>query len=102
MNRDLNTANGLALVWDVLKSALPDARKKATLDAVDAVLGLRLSQWRPEADETVPEPVRELLRARTASRASRDWSRSDALRAEIEALGYAVEDRGTETRVRRR
>ncbi|KUZ73264.1 cysteine--tRNA ligase [Burkholderia ubonensis] len=102
VNRDLNTANGLALVWDVLKSALPDARKKATLDAVDAVLGLRLSQWRPEADETIPEPVRELLRARTASRASRDWSRSDALRAEIEALGYAVEDRGTETRVRRR
>ncbi|AWV05250.1 cysteine--tRNA ligase [Burkholderia sp. JP2-270] len=102
VNRDLSTANGLAMVWDLLKSTLPDARKKATLAAVDAVLGLCLAQWSPDDDKAIPEPIRKLLHERTASRASRDWGRSDALRAEIEALGYAVEDCGMGTRIRRR
>uniref|UniRef100_UPI003BEEB7F5 cysteine--tRNA ligase n=1 Tax=Burkholderia arboris TaxID=488730 RepID=UPI003BEEB7F5 len=101
VNRDLNTANGLALVWELLKSAMPDARKKATVAAVDTVLGLCLAQWCPDDTQAIPEPVRALLRERTASRASRDWERSDALRAEIELLGYAVEDCGAGTRVRR-
>ncbi|NTZ81687.1 cysteine--tRNA ligase [Burkholderia metallica] len=100
VNRDLSTANGLAMVWDLLKSTLPDARKKATLAAVDAVLGLCLVQWSPDDNKAIPEPIRKLLRERTASRASRDWGRSDALRAEIEAQGYVVEDCGVGTRIR--
>jgi cysteinyl-tRNA synthetase len=102
VNRDLNTPNALALTWDLLKSRVPDACKRATLAVFDKILGLRLEQWRPEVVEAVPEPVRALLEARAESRASKDWERSDAMRAEIERLGFMIADGASETRIKRR
>jgi hypothetical protein len=46
-----------------------------------------------------PEPPSAILaaaRARAAARAARDWPRADTLRAEIEAAGWKVIDRGTD------
>jgi hypothetical protein len=42
-----------------------------------------------------PEEIVALARQRTGARATRDWARADALRAEIEAAGWKVVDRGT-------
>ena len=39
-----------------------------------------------------PETVVALLEARAIARAARDWKRADALRAEIDSLGWRVED----------
>jgi hypothetical protein len=50
----------------------------------------------------VPDPPAEILaaaRARSAARAAHDWPRADALRAEIEAAGWKVEDAGTAFRL---
>ncbi len=46
-----------------------------------------------------PEPPAEIVglaRERSEARAARDWLRADALRAEIEAAGWKVIDRGTD------
>jgi cysteinyl-tRNA synthetase len=40
-----------------------------------------------------PAAVRGLADARIEARGARDWARADALRREIEALGWVVEDR---------
>ena len=40
----------------------------------------------------LPDEVRRLLAERSAARADRDWDRADALRAEIAALGWEVQD----------
>ena len=48
---------------------------------------------RPAADP--PDAVAAAARARAEARAAADWSRADALRAEIEAAGWKVVDRGT-------
>jgi len=42
--------------------------------------------------EAIPEKVTSLLQKRAEARAARDWSQSDALRAEIEKLGWVVKD----------
>ena len=50
----------------------------------------------------LPDPPDEVLaaaRARAAARAARDWPRADALRAEIEAAGWKIEDAGTAFRL---
>ena len=39
-----------------------------------------------------PADVARLVAERTAARAAREWKRSDELRAEIQRLGWAVED----------
>lgn len=43
---------------------------------------------------TVPADVRRLLDERSTARADRDWARADALRDEIAALGWEVQDLG--------
>jgi cysteinyl-tRNA synthetase len=41
---------------------------------------------------TLPDEVRRLLDKRSAAREDRDWERADALRGEIAALGWDVQD----------
>jgi GT2 family glycosyltransferase len=43
-------------------------------------------------DEQLPADVGRLLAERTDARAERDWERADALRAEMEALGWEPQD----------
>ena len=40
----------------------------------------------------LPDDVRRLLELRSAARAERDWSRADALRDELAAMGWEVQD----------
>lgn len=44
----------------------------------------------------IPEAVLDLAHARAAARGDRDWAEADRLRAEIEASGWKVVDRGTD------
>jgi hypothetical protein len=49
----------------------------------------------PAPDPLPPDDIVSRARERAAARAARDWSRADALRAEIEAAGWRIVDRGT-------
>jgi cysteinyl-tRNA synthetase len=44
----------------------------------------------------IPEEVLSAAHARSAARAARDWAEADRIRAEIEAAGWKVVDRGTD------
>ncbi len=105
MNDDLDTPGATAVLFDAIRranSAL-DAREdalgvelaRAALDCFGAV-GLEAAGARP-----IPESVLELGRRRDEARAERDFPAADALRAEIVALGYVVEDTPGGTRIRR-
>jgi cysteinyl-tRNA synthetase len=96
LNRDLNTANALALMWEVLKSSLPGEVQKATVRWLDQALGLDVDDWSPPV-HTVPESVQELIAARDRARMEKRWNDADALRASIERQGFVVRDtpRGT-------
>lgn len=91
LNHDLNTPKALALMWEVLKSPLPGAVKKATLRWLDRSLGLDLDDWVPQA-HAIPEGVLALIAARDLARADKRWADADTLRASIEAQGFAVRD----------
>jgi len=91
INDDLNMPRALALVWELVKSPLPDAVKKATLLKYDEVLGLRLAEWEP-AEVSIPAEILSLAQQREAARAARRWQAADALREQIKAAGYTVED----------
>ena len=45
-----------------------------------------------EDAESTPENVTALLQKRAAARADKNWPQSDALRAEIDSLGWLVKD----------
>lgn len=92
INDDLDTPGALALFYGVLNDVLMErSTKAATLLAMDEVLGLALADVlaRPVL---VPGAVETLLRNREHARAQKDWKASDALRADIIALGFDVND----------
>jgi cysteinyl-tRNA synthetase len=108
MDGDLDTPGALATVFDLAR------RANAAADAGDAgaattaartaallagALGLRLGG---DAGEEVDAATADLVRTRDESRAAKDWARADALRAELEAAGWLVEDSAEGTRIRRR
>ncbi|MEO0535293.1 MAG: cysteine--tRNA ligase [Cyanobacteria bacterium P01_A01_bin.123] len=91
INNDLNLPQALALTWELTKSDLPDAVKKATLVKFDQVLGLRLVAWTPPAT-VIPEDILALAEQRHQARLKKRWQEADELRDQITAVGYAVED----------
>lgn len=108
LDDDLNTPAALselhALAGQV--HASPDPSRKAELAAAlrqaGAYLGLLTQDATAWSQSGVGDTARieALVAERTDARTERDWSRADALRDELAALGVEVEDAGGESRWR--
>ncbi|MDP2807172.1 MAG: cysteine--tRNA ligase, partial [bacterium] len=91
INDDLNLPQAIAVLWDTVKSPdLKPAQKLALIGDYDRVLGLNLLDGKK--DSGLPAEVEQLLQKRKEARAAKDWAGSDAIRGQILALGYVVED----------
>ncbi len=90
LNDDLNMPRALASVQEVLKSDLDDPEKLATVLDFDRVLGLDLEKV--TVSEELPKEIQQKIEARKKARVEKNWSLSDQLRDEIQALGYVVQD----------
>jgi cysteinyl-tRNA synthetase len=103
INDDINTAGGLAIVWELIKNPdVSDADKKATILDFDRVLGLKLDEVQAEEESIeVPEHIQKLLKERELAREKQDWHTSDLIRNEIQALGYELKDTDGGQKVRK-
>jgi cysteinyl-tRNA synthetase len=90
INDDLNMPRAMAVIQEMLKSKISDAQKYSTILDFDRVLGLQLDQL--DQTQALPAAVQKLVDARQQARQAKDFASSDQLRAEIEALGYQVQD----------
>ena len=98
MDDDLNTADALGVLFDFarwINIFATDAHTATAIDAVKAryaelngVLGLVVK----EKKEDFPEEALALLEARSAAKKAKDYAKADAIREELKALGFAVED----------
>ena len=79
------------MVWDLVKADAAPKDKKATLLALEPLLGLNIKAWQPKKTE-VPAEILAMVEARQQARASKNFEESDRLRGEVEALGYQIED----------
>jgi len=100
INDDLNMPRALAVTWELVKSEVPSAAKKATLFEFDRVLGLRLADWQPK-QETVSNEIMMLVEQRRLARSEKRWKDSDALRDQIKAAGWEIEDTPQGPKLRR-
>lgn len=91
---DLNTAQALAVVWEIVKSNIPPGDKYDLLMIADEILGLGLKDVTSEASftEEIPAEVKKLIDVREEARKAGNWKKADEVRAEIEKSGYMVED----------
>ncbi|MFN8419442.1 MAG: cysteine--tRNA ligase [Anaerolineae bacterium] len=91
INDDLNMPRALALIWELVRSDLTPAIKKATLLQFDRVLGLGLADWQP-AVVNIPDEVMALVQQRQQARSEKRWQDADAIRVEVGARGFEIED----------
>jgi cysteinyl-tRNA synthetase len=93
LDDDLDVPTALAVVRETLVADLPDDERRWLVLDADAVLGLDLhGVWDRSAPEPIPDAVQRLVAERSAARSAGDYARADALRAELDAAGYAVVD----------
>lgn len=91
LSQDLNAPRALATVWALVKDPEVTAERKIRLLGwIEAFLGLGLEQAFQE--QRVPDEVRRIAERRWEARRRKDWQESDALRRELETLGWLVED----------
>jgi cysteinyl-tRNA synthetase len=98
VSADLNTAKALAVLAAVGRDdALAEDDRAALFAAFDAVLGLGLTELRPEDLELARAGVDEaeierLVSERSAAREAKDWAAADTLRDRLLELGVEVHD----------
>ncbi|HYF13665.1 MAG TPA: hypothetical protein VD971_01185 [Phycisphaerales bacterium] len=105
MNADVNVAGAIAALNTYVNAVeKPTAADARLIDIAGDVLGVvgKSGLPRPKGTESeigvfaaglTPDPrVEELLRARRAARAARDFKASDVIRDQLAAMGYAVKD----------
>ena len=103
MDNDLNTAQAITVLYDILKADTTAATKLACIEAIDKVLSLNLIENAKalgadaEAAE-IPAEVLALVEQRKEARKTKDFARADALRDQITALGWQIREtrQGTE------
>ncbi len=100
MDDDLQTPQVVALVFDLVRRANSgDAGAAAAAHEICAAVGLEL---RPGGgSDDVDADAAALARQRDDARARRDFAASDALRDQLQAMGYVVQDTPDGTRIRR-
>ncbi len=102
---DLNMARALAVVWELVKSDVPNGAKAASIFRMDEVLGLDLKEGAVAVvneKQVVPAEVKELLQQRKVLRSERRFNQADQIRKKIGDLGYKIEDTDRGTRVRKK
>ena len=82
-----------------MRSDVPAATKQATLLQFDRVLGLQLTTW-PPSETVVPEALMALIQQRQQARTEQRWQDADALREQVKAAGYTLDDTPQGPRVR--
>jgi cysteinyl-tRNA synthetase len=108
MDNDLDTANAMALIFDTVRRAntaidaeSPDAAPlAAAVREMCTALGLELGSGQRVNDDEFAA-AQEKAVALDAARAAKDFTRADALRAELQAAGWLVETTKQGTTLRR-
>ena len=100
VGNDMNTAQGMTVLYDVLKAQVNGATKLAILDELDKVLSINLTA-RPVEEEAPVEEVEKdeftlyveaMIAERAAAKKAKDYARADAIRAELKEKGVTLID----------
>ena len=112
MDNDINTPNGVTVIYDILKAQASDATKRAVLADIDGVLSLdllkkadalreknakaaavRTAEFTVIAEDGTPdEAVETLIRERAEAKKAKNFAEADRIRDELKAQGVELTD----------
>ena len=91
LSDNLNTANAITVLYDVLKSDISSNTKLKLVESFDKVLSLDLIK-KIEVSEELKNKVNELLELRNKYKLEKNYEKADEVRKEIESLGASIKD----------
>lgn len=90
---DLNTANAITVLYEVLNSqSITDAEKYNLVGQFDQVLSLSLLEDDGDLDDELREYVVMLIEERKAAKANKNYMRADQIRDELKSKGIILRD----------
>ncbi len=97
VGNDVNTSMGITLLYDVLKSDLNGATKRAIIDSYDYVLSLDLLKEDVQEEESGVDAELEAyvlakIEERKAAKKAKDFALADAIRNELLEQGIILKD----------
>lgn len=98
MDDDFNTPKALAIIFNLIKGVnkLIAENKLSKKDAAEIIKFFKeinkVFAILPSGKTEIPDEIKKLAQKRERARAAKNWNEADRLRAEIEKLGYKIED----------
>lgn len=116
MDDDFNTPDALAVLFELAReiNRLRETDSKqaqhfaASLHYLASILGIlqqdpeQFLKLGPQADNSDADKINQLIAARNASRAAKNWQEADRIRDELLSLGVVLEDTANGTEWRRK
>lgn len=87
---DLNTANAISVIYEVLKSEYNDKTKLELIKDFDRVLSLDL--LKVEKVEINEELIKQKIEERNSAKLSKDYAKADLIREELLTMGIVIRD----------
>lgn len=102
LENDLNTANALTVLYDVLKSGLNDSSKIYLIKDFDRVLSLNLFE-KKEIDDNLKFYIEDMIEKRNQAKANKNYDLADEIRNQLQNEGIILKDTrlGTEYEIKK-
>ena len=91
LENDLNTANALTVLYDVLKSDLNNNTKLYLIEDFDKVLSLDLLK-KDEVDSELLDYINKKIEERKEAKINKNYDLADSIRKELEEKGIILKD----------
>ena len=91
LENDLNTANALTVLYDVLKRDLNNNTKLYLIEDFDRVLSLDLLK-KDEVDNELLDYINKKIEERKEAKLNKDYALADSIRKELEEKGIILKD----------
>ena len=87
---DMNTANAITLLYDLLKADTTDSTKIKVIEEMDKVLSLDLLK---KEEKNVDEAyIKEMIEKRNNAKKNKDYTLADSIRDELASMGITLKD----------
>ncbi len=98
MDDDLNTADAIAAIFDIVYLAntkIDDKSSKQTIDSVIELireLGAVLGLFNQSSEKSIDSEIEALIEERTKARAEKNWAKADEIRDKLKEMNIVLED----------
>ena len=91
LENDLNTANAITVLYDVLKSKISDASKKFLMADFDKVLSIDLLK-NDKIDQKLEDYIKDAIIRRNEAKRNKDYQKADEIRNELLEKNIILKD----------